>query len=279
MTKPATPEQWAIRISHILAASLGEGRFPVDVPMVATELSRQLFPDDPVSTVKGAELPGFEGALIKAGTTGKGWGIFYNNGIESRGRINFTLGHEFGHYLLHREDYPEGFQCGQKDMVGWDSEYRKVEHQANVFAANLLMPLDDYRTQIPPGCKPDLDALGAVAERYQVSLIAGTLRWLEYTERRAVLVVARDGYILWSRASDPAFRSGVYFKTVGQPPIEVPSRSLASDPGIAGAGTAKREHGEGSWFRDEGCEELALVSDRYDFTVSLLHLCRVPSLA
>lgn len=44
--------------------------------------------------------------------------------------------------------YPNGFRCGDQDVVRWDSQYGQIEHQANVFAANLLMPLDDYRRQI-----------------------------------------------------------------------------------------------------------------------------------
>jgi Zn-dependent peptidase ImmA (M78 family) len=72
-------------------------------------------------------------------------GIFFNRGLASAGRISFTLAHELGHYLIHRVAYPNGFRCGDQDVVRWDSEYGQVEHQANVFAANLLMPLDDYR--------------------------------------------------------------------------------------------------------------------------------------
>ncbi len=37
--------------------------------------------------------------LPRAGGS-KGWGIFYNNAIASEGRINFTLGHEFGHLCV-----------------------------------------------------------------------------------------------------------------------------------------------------------------------------------
>jgi len=32
-------------------------------------------------------------------------------------------------------------------VVRWDSEYGQVEHQANLFAANFLMPLDDFRAE------------------------------------------------------------------------------------------------------------------------------------
>jgi hypothetical protein len=87
-----------------------------------------------------------------------------------------------------------------------------------------------------------------------------------------VLVVSRDGYILWARSSDRALKTGAYFKTVGRSPIAVPALSLAAraDP-LNGKGAV--EHVANVWFA-EPCEEIALVSDHYDFTISLLHLGR-----
>src|SRR5580704_1984299 len=145
MTKPYSPERWAFEITHLLNAVLGEDRFPVDVSLVAQDYTRQKCPGDPITRVVGADLPGFDGALYRAPAGKIGWGIFYNNRITSRGRINFTLAHEFGHFLLHRLAYPDGIQCGEQDLVRWDSEYAQLEQQANTFAANLLMPLDDFR--------------------------------------------------------------------------------------------------------------------------------------
>ena len=100
-------------------------------------------------------------------------------------------------------------------------------YQANVFASYLLMPLDDVRRQIDPRIEADLEKLGACARRYNVSLIAATLKWLEYTERRAVLVVSRDGFILWARSSTTALKTGAFFRTSGDP-IPIPTRSLAA---------------------------------------------------
>lgn len=71
----------------------------------------------------------------------------------------------------------------------------------------------------------DLEMLCACAERYRVSLIAAVLRWLSYTEKRAILVVSRDGFILWARSSEPAWRTGAFFKTSAGP-IEVPATAL-----------------------------------------------------
>ncbi|MDK3075496.1 ImmA/IrrE family metallo-endopeptidase [Sedimentitalea sp. JM2-8] len=276
MTTRKSPQRWANDLTIILNARGGDDRFPVNVEQLAYDYSRQRFPDDPVSLVKGASLKGFEGALMKAPPGEKGWGIFYNSDTASAGRINFTLAHEFGHYLLHRQEHPDGIQCSTDDMERWDSEYRKIEKEANEFAANLLMPLDDFRRQIDPRRKPDLEALGECADRYGVSLIAAILRWLQYTGRRAVLVKSIDGFIHWAWSSDSAWRSGLYFKTSGRPPLEIPSSSVpATGEGLVRQ-KATVEHDARVWFK-EPCIEHALVSEVHDFALSLLLFGDAPS--
>lgn len=270
MTAPFSPERWAFEITHVLNAAFAADRFPIDIPMVAREYSRQRFPDDPIVSVQGDNLPTFDGALYPARAGRKGWGIIYNNAITSKGRINFTLAHEFGHYLLHRLAYPQGFQCGQQKIVRWDSTYGQVEHQANVFAANFLMPLDDFRRQIPASAQADLEMLQACADRYRVSLIAAVLRWLSYTEKRTILVVSRDGFILWARSSDPAFHSGAFFKTSAGP-IEIPAASLPQHPELLVNGHATIDHVRGVWLR-EPVRETSLFAEQYDFSLSLLQL-------
>jgi hypothetical protein len=265
-----TPERWAFELTHILNKVLGAEHFPIDVSQIALEYSRQRFPDDPVASVRGDNLPGFDGALFKAKAGRKGWGIIYNDAITSKGRINFTLAHEFGHYLLHRIAYPEGLNCGQQDLVRWDSEYGQVEHQANVFAANLLMPLDDFRRQIPDRARVELDMLRDCAERYGVSLIAAVLRWLSYTEKRAILVVSRDGFILWARSSKPALYSGAYFRTSAGP-VEIPTAALPQHPELLIDGRGSAEHARGVWL-NEPVHETTLFAEQYDFSLSLLLL-------
>lgn len=267
--KKSYPQRTANDITVVLRAA-GAADFPVDVQTVAMEISRVKYPDEPIAVVKGDDLPGFEGALSPAPPGKKGWGIFYNTGISSRGRINFTLGHEFGHYLLHREAYPEGFQCSTEDMATWESEYAQRENEANLFAATLLMPLDDFRAQIDDRHRPDFDGLGACADRYDVSLIAATLRWLQYTSRRCMLVVSRDGFILWARSSHSALKSGLYFKTLNRPPIAIPDKSLAANTGSITGPTGVGELDSDVWLH-QPCTEHVMPSEQYDFTLSLLH--------
>lgn len=101
----------------------------------------------------------------------------------------------FGH--MHRLVHSERFRCSTEETATLGSEYAQRENEANVFAATLLTPLDDFRAQIGGRRdRPNFDGLGACANRYDVSLIAATLRWLQYTSRRNVLAVSRDGFIL-----------------------------------------------------------------------------------
>lgn len=269
MTQAFSPERWAFDITLLLNAVLKTDRFPIDIPAVAREFTAQRFPNDPIISVQGDDLPGFDGGLFRAPAGRKGWGIIYNNRIRSKGRVNFTLAHEFGHFLLHRIDHPKGFRCGEQDVVRWDSTYGQLEHQANVFAANLLMPLDDFRRQVPATSKVDLEVVSHCAERYGVSLIAAVLRWLGYTSKRAILVVSRDGFILWARSSEPALKSGAYFRT-STGPVEIPAsspvlkRDLTEESSII-------DHGGGIWLK-EPLREMALFSEQYDFGISLLLL-------
>jgi hypothetical protein len=82
--------------------------------------------------------------------------------------------------------------------------------------------------------------------------------------------VSRDGFILWSRASDAAAKTGAVFRTSGSP-IEIPARSLAASQDQLADGRAGVLHGPGVWFGEE-VREMTIFSEQYDFTVTLLLL-------
>lgn len=276
MIETKSPQRWAIDLTLLLSARDGEDRFPVNVKALVKDYSHQAFPDDPITMVKGGDLAGFEGGLYKHPSGRSEWGIIYNSAIASPGRVNFTLAHEFGHYLVHRKQYPNGFECGPEDMAKWDSTYGQIEHQANEFAASLLMPRDDFSKQLAPKSKPTFDELGACADRYGVSLSAATLRWLQFSECRTLFIVSRDGYILWARSSPKALRTGAYIKTANVPPVELPRNSLAAQPHLLENSKGRAEHTSFIWLK-EPCVEETIVSERYDKTYTLLHLGAAPS--
>ena len=83
-----------------------------------------------------------------------------------------------------------------------------MEREADKFASFLLMPINDFRQQVAAHWMT-LELMGHCASRYQVSLTAATLKWLSFTEHAAILVTAREGMVLWWRASDSARRLAV----------------------------------------------------------------------
>lgn len=268
-----TPQKAANRISLILKAindSSNISRFPVNVKEIALEAAKIFHWDDPIATVQAADIKKFEGALHPNEKRTE-WLLLYNSSLKSQGRILFSQAHELGHYILHRQQQ-EFFNCSPKDML-WSSDEINIEYQADIFSSYLLMPLDDFRAQLPEG-EINLDLLSICAKRYGVSLIAAILKWLEYTTEKAVLIIAKDGFIDWAKSSESALKAGAFFKTKNNI-IPLPEQSLANNPNIAFDRTGTNIPAN-IWFehanRETHVREMKIQSEQYNFTISLLLL-------
>jgi len=269
---PSTPQAWAIHLSQLVKIfhdAHGLDPFPIKVEPLAREHSRQVFPDAPITMVDGKEFsPKFDGMLMPNPHVPGEWGIVYNKAIRSPGRINFTLAHELGHYLLHRHISPSGIQCGSREMLDWRSELGAIEAQANTFASFLLMPLDDFRRQIA-GETTSLDLMRHLADRYEVSITAAILKWLDMTTQRAMLVVSRSGFIDWARSSDSLTKSGVFYRA-RQQITPLPEQSLAGGKGLAIGTYAETKHPRGVWPGNEDVQEMTIFSPTNEMTITLL---------
>jgi len=270
--RPTSPESWAIHLSRVLKTFHdihGLDRFPVDVAAIAQEYSKQVFPDEPITLVQGEAMSRkFEGMLLPSPHKKGEWGIFYNNAISSKGRQNYTLGHELGHYLLHRQNSPKGIQCTSRDMLDWKSEYAQMEAQANIFSSFLLMPLDDFRTQVS-GHRGSMELMQHLSDRYAVSISAAILKWLSITDQRAMIVVGKCGFIDWSWCSDKLLQSGVFYRA-RQETIELPVQSLAIRQDMLVDNIKGVQHPKGVWNDKEEVYEMSIFSDQYEMTISLL---------
>ena len=278
-----SPMKAANDVSILLRTVLGDERFPVNVESVALDYSKK-FPD-PITKVVGESLDTFEG-MLRPSSKKPAWHIIYNNDTDYRGRERFTLAHEFGHYLLHRrpltaaviagglkagEAKSRSFACSPMEQHTWKgSEDARMEEDADTFASFLLMPMDDYRRQVA-GRDIDLDLLRHITGRYGVSLTAAVRKWIEFTDLRAAMVVARDGFALWGRASGAALKSGIFIPSG----MEIPELSIAAQGPAAQQGESVRpiELAEGIWTFKRGSEpvrELTIFSERLGKSLSIL---------
>lgn len=275
MANDLTASKAAYRFTHILnyfAEHHGTPRFPVDVVALAKDAANQFGWDDPITEVSAANIRNFEGALYPS--EGKReWLLLYNEKIRSQGRIRFTQAHELGHYLLHRH-VRDSFTCSESDVINLETDDATIEAQADSFASTLLIPLDDFRAQMAGAA--DFNALGACAERYGVSLTAAALRWVKHTDKHAVLIVHRDGFMDWAFSSARAAKNGAFFRTRTQTSA-VPDGALAADASIpherAGAEISAR-----TWFPhapvDLSLQEMKISANEYDSIMTLLILPR-----
>lgn len=95
------------------------------------------------------------------------WVIRINKNHNSR-RQRFTVAHELGHYIMHRNK-SESFT----DEIFFRTEKKDViEYRANAFASQLLMPEKRVRKAISEGERN----LGKLSERFNVSSLAMKVR-------------------------------------------------------------------------------------------------------
>ena len=271
MTKHKRPMAVANQISDMLNRVLGINRFPVDVQQLALEYTNQCFPDSPITRIQGERIDGFEG-MLKANKSKTKWLIVYNDGNGSEGRQRFTVAHEFGHYMVHRELQDE-FACHDDEISTGERSKRDIEAEADQFASTLLMPYDDFRRQVN-GQPISFDLIGHCADRYGVSLTAAALRWIDIAPERAILIASRDDHMLWAKSNEEAFKSRAYFAT-RKNVIELPRTALAHSAN-AGTTVSQQDVRANTWLANEPpyvhAQELVKNAGQYDYKLTLLLL-------
>ncbi len=73
--------------------------------------------------------------------------IYVNASVEDHdGRYAFTIAHEIGHHVLHRDTYLKENLDGEKEILCRDARNKpRIELEADRFAAALLMPAQSVR--------------------------------------------------------------------------------------------------------------------------------------
>ena len=236
----------------------GNNTYPINVKNIIDGFVNQKFSNEKL-TIYSQKLDSIEGALIKSENSNE-WSLLYNSNIVNTGRQNFTIAHELGHYLCHRS-LQNSFNCGDKEFYQSSLE---LEKDANIFASYLLMPIDDFKVEIE-GQIIDFDIFKHCADKYQTSLIATIIKWLEFTTEYGVFIVSVDDFVLWSRSSNSIYKKGIYFKSG----TELPKESIVVQKKDY---TFLENHilKSGVWNAKYPVKEFSFHSESYDKTFTLL---------
>ncbi len=168
------PRAHAVR-ERYLETFGGEG-LPVPVEAIAEDLLGLLVEVVPGLGCSGMLVPAERRILLDADEA--------THGETPIRRHRFTVAHELGHWVCHclegRAPAPERAYCRPIDLT--EATDRALEREANVFAAELLMPEAAVRetwAQLVAQSHEGFDPVAACARRFDVSRLA--MQWRLYS--------------------------------------------------------------------------------------------------
>jgi Zn-dependent peptidase ImmA (M78 family) len=141
--------------------------------------------------VKEDVIRGADSWLIRQGERGL---IRVNTSIRQEGRKRFAVGHEIGHWELH-QGVSQAFLCTEGDVAGYTKSTPEIE--ANVFSAELLMPTSVFGPLCQKKGDPNLAFVLSLAERFQTTLTASAIRYVDESQHTCALVFSDSGTICW----------------------------------------------------------------------------------
>lgn len=142
------------------------------------------------------QLSGAEAYLVRVGDVGA---ITLSDKLVDRGSQRFAIGHELGHWQMHRE-ITQLFYCTPEDLR--DYRHSEPELEANTFASELLMPKFMIDPKLVRG-EPNWQAIKMISEQFSVLPMSAAVRYADLV-REPVMVVFSDGLnVTWWRENRP----------------------------------------------------------------------------
>lgn len=234
------PEREIAARAEDVLRSLGKWSLPVDPYAIAGEEEIELAP--------GYYGEGFDGRIryLREVET---FALAYQSagGRRTPGRVKFTIGHELGHYYLHRDYLLQGHSHGSKaDFRSKD----EMEEEADEFAAALLMPLELFRVEMKQFRQHVcvLKELCELAEnRLGTSVTSTVRRYCQADIEPCAAIFSRNGTVQWACYSEDMRRLGMGFVPFGQA-LPSGSRTVGSADKLADAGIIEGSIDPSEWF-------------------------------
>ena len=182
---PKLSQQHAERCAEELIKRLGISALPISPAEVAKRHDILLQP-------MAQTEPGISGFLMKAGDS---FGIGYSTRIKNEGLINFTLGHELGHYFLpgHIDFLFKDNQQFHYSKSGFVSA-EPHEKEADYFSAALLMPAFLFLPALRNAGK-GFAAISQLANKCRTSLTATAIRYAQNAEDPVAVIITAGNQI------------------------------------------------------------------------------------
>lgn len=213
-----------------------------------------------IADIERIDTSAFAAALVM--DENKAAGSILLNSSSGPKRERFSIGHELGHFLIpsHLPRTGEQFSCSREDLkfadTGQQDRHKRIEAEANKFAAELLMPATKLRSRFT-STEPDLREVVRLAREFAVSTEAMLRRYVE-VHRANIAAIGLHGNRVQAiyRSEDfPWIEVGL-----GQ---AVPVDSIAHSHGLDPGKTSELEECEPeTWLGEYDARRVELVCEQ-----------------
>lgn len=229
----------------------------LSVPVPLEQLCRQL----DITSVGELDTEGFEAALITDDC--KSAGAILVAGERSRQRRRFSIAHELGHFLIpsHLPRFGEDSLCSTEHLgvldVKEQDRRRRMEGEANRFAALLLIPPPVLRAELNAIRRPDVSDIVRLARLFDVSKDAMARAYADYSRESVAIAVIRNGCVLRTYRNAANFPDLAVWR--GQ---AVPTGSLAEVVSRPGQVSNVEDCEPGLWVREPDDRTVAALTEQ-----------------
>lgn len=117
---------------------------------------------------------------------------------NSRGRERYSVGHELGHWEMHRG---KSFRCRADEPDNNFTSNKTLEKEADSYSAGLLMPLFMFEPAMKILVNPSFVELDQVAAEFQTSMLATAMRLADIDALPVILACFNASGLRWSKAA------------------------------------------------------------------------------
>lgn len=147
------------------------------------------FKDAPV---RYEPLQGMDGRIVRKGNAAI---ITVNSAINYEEQKRFVIAHELGHYFLHPRT--RQIESVSRDQANnWSEQQEVEEYEANIFAAELLMPSAMFCPRIK-GKRPSFDLIESLQKDFKTTLTATAVQFVLNTKEECAIVSSSERHRLW----------------------------------------------------------------------------------
>ncbi|WP_072384406.1 ImmA/IrrE family metallo-endopeptidase [Novosphingobium sp. NDB2Meth1] len=213
-----------------------------------------------IHSINRVETSAYEAAIVMDVLKAQG-AILLAKG-RRRERERFSIAHELGHFLIetHRPVPGQPLSCALNDLSHTDTKaadrHKRIEAEANRFAAALLMPAAKVRKAMTAR-EPNLDEIVSLARNFAVSKEAMARVYVTASRADIAVLILQHGRILrvYRSAEFPWIQV-----PIGQP---VPNGSIAAGSNHEpGERTEIEECEPETWLSARACADVEVMTEQ-----------------